>query len=98
MELTSVTTINNFTAVTPNGRYRIECHISLGRIEKMSVLIYSVSEDIVLGHIYRANGPTSCNFPTDSPSVKLAPLFEDFDGFVSELEKHANETRQDKKG
>lgn len=93
MELTSVTTINNFTAVTPNGRYRIECYITAGRVERMSVLIYSVSGDTVIGNIYRENGTTSCNFPTGSPPVRLAPLFEDFDGFVGELEKHAGETQ-----
>ena len=86
MELTSVTTINNFTAVTPNGRYRIECYITAGRVERMSVLIYSVSGDTVIGNIYRENGTTSCNFPTGSPPVRLAPLFE-------ELEKHAGETQ-----
>lgn len=93
MELTSVTTINNFTANTPNGRYQIECYITAGRIEKMSVLIYSLLGDTVVGNIYRENGSTSCNFPTDSPQVKLAPLLEDFDGFVNELEERANDMK-----
>ncbi|MCY1134029.1 hypothetical protein OWT79_10505 [Bacteroides fragilis] len=82
MQLINVTVIKNLTAKTSNGNYQIEYQVNSGNLQKISITIFSISDEQFIGNINLENGTTSCSFPIDT---SVTPYFEDFDSFVAEI-------------
>lgn len=91
MQLINVTVIKNLTATTANGSYQIEYQVISGNLQKISVTVFSPSDEQFIGNINLENGTTSCSFPIDTTVI---PYFEDFDRFVAEIKAEMQELQE----